>query len=665
MIINLRAVSFVWRFKRSGFSSPSCNSRGLNLTRKWNVYFGVFHRTWSHQTNNLKNPSYFPHLAIIDPLVLSDQQQYDTIAGQRGFTDIVVVPPFDAEDGTDSRTSKNQRWLLWVNRRCSLLGLTTVTCTRPMDPPPGRRKSLDLLPPPSTREGSGVGEDIERAEKPFPRLQHKDTRGRDPHDSIQVRGTSPEKLPRVRETLQIESQMKPCYTVEKGSHDSRALANGVKAYQDRSTCDEPSEIDDTGGGSRILLDNIGSPTRIAAVNNKDLKGIFVIDEIHHEPSTRTKRETEARSKAGAVSGVSCPPEPRGRLSFFPWGAREAMTLAEGLCKPVALSVTKDLDLFIVECSHEEAIDGPRDRVHELRKRQYRVCFWDGSCVSEFLASHEQHNISSVDGKTHSSVEDASGTGKNKLSRDTHGSHGAAFDDAMASEASERSSETEWEACGYSSDETTRLPSAGTRRCLLDPTEMFPLQPPGAEGQPPEVPVAICVLPDDTVVIAFCRLAPLHSGPTVSRAQGVVRAFPRTQHKLKPSAESRVAAAHSFYRPRIYDPGDCFLVRDGLPVITDIAANARGSVFVALCGAEHTGAVIAVGSLAIASTPCASRGRDSWDMRGARTEREMLAVRSMPCRRGSPSDGVTNGAGSFVPIVSGFATALSVDDTDNV
>eukprot|EP00903_Cladosiphon_okamuranus_P015234 g14080.t1 len=122
----------------------------------------------------------------------------------------------------------------------------------------------------------------------------------------------------------------------------------------------------------------------------------------------------------------------------------------------------------------------------------------------------------------------------------------------------------------------------------------------------------------------------------------------------------------------YDVEDSWLVAEGLPVVTGIAAGGVSAVYLSLCGARHDGAVTAVGAL---STTQRRRSRLRTDdprehLRGRAENQkgrgEPPAVQETMLTRGSNgSGGIHRSGGSFVRIASGFAAVLAVDDDMNL
>ena len=436
--------------------------------------------------------------------------------------------------------------------------------------------------------------------------------------------------------------------------------------------------------------------------------VRVLDQTNRRESIKRTRVSHSMDRPD--------PDRTGRLRFLRWGADHPITLVKDLCNPVALCVSSsDSSVFVLEEMSErqqrkDENDRDRGRQQQYPRRskpRYQVCRLDGARLSAWLtyAATRSPAVGGSEFATRHSKQNGQ-AGNDITELNAGGERGPTGFSADNTNFLDDESETEWETSsdsdggdfGERGDEcfpgglsagavvkeagpvlATRsrrqrgvvsfarvleLPSAASSRTN------------GSEGHP-EQPVDMCVLVDGTIVVAFSRSAPLHGGASIAESQGVVRAFPAAGSRARRARPGGVGTALSststadqtltttrtsaVEASRVADDfvgnnvDDGWLVAEGLPVVTGLAAGGGDAVYLSLCGARHDGVVTAIGALSAKGVRSRTNGREG---RGESTggRESMLAT----------GIGSTHRSGeSFVRIASGFAAALAVDDDMNL
>lgn len=428
----------------------------------------------------------------------------------------------------------------------------------------------------------------------------------------------------------------------------------------------------------------------------------------------------------AYGSVNCPrPAQTWQLRFLRWGSQQAMTLVENLCNPIGLCIrSSDLSVFVLEevwprrqCNIDHGQDRyPGDpRQHHRRQKRYRVCRLDGVCFSAWLANKTKRNSAGSEPHTHNGPVRRTMI---HLAGQESGATSAPAD--HTSSPDDDQSETDWDHSSGTSEgddfdshvirdapvsssrarskEYSSCRPARSRRgqAVVDFVEVLELKSPSTVQQDadrhPEQPVNLCVLTDGTIVLAFTRPVPLHDGTSVTENQSVIRAFPAADSSEKTrrgnidaasSTDTLVATpvaasglSHKMDDPLVYNFDDSWLVAEGLPVVTGLAAGGGDAVYLSFRGARHDGVVTAIGSL---STNKRRRPLLVDTRREGFRDRvgSWKGARASPIEGASPSgrnhvnarerDGSRSArsGGSFVRIASGFASALAVDDEMNL
>lgn len=466
------------------------------------------------------------------------------------------------------------------------------------------------------------------------------------------------------------------------------LHNEAVATGGRKNCavDEPPSFGSTystenvekkiAGCTNVLLRGLDSPTRVAAFcgKNKKSRGVLFVHSVTPPPRCLS---LNVASDAATARGICAK-----RLSFFAVGAQRELTLCERLCNPIAICVTRNRDVLVLdEVSRQEPIRDPGhepvEQENDQQKKQFKVRSLHHVKLTSFLESQTMANNSAWKGgikmKTHAPSQNG----------------------GRSTSEGDDESDTDWEenvstsSGGFSPTTNTEVnPIKRNGRCrgrhkapaLQDILE-FPLPP---RGEPTEEPVGMCVLADDTIVIAASRLAPRHGGSAIAESRGVVRVFPSSQtsrDRFHEATATNIVVGDptknekctddncNQERSTAYDPGKQWLLAEGLPVITGIVASdaKSGGIYVSLCGSSRDGTVVAIGAL---STRRCSRGNNAiggvavGKPTGTRQPKSAL---STDANFRSRSNGGEEGTGDnvFVPIVSGHAAILTVDRDNNL
>lgn len=466
--------------------------------------------------------------------------------------------------------------------------------------------------------------------------------------------------------------------------------------------------------------NVTTTTAVAAMQSQ----VRVLDKTKPAEPLKGTRASQSSNRPDA--------DRTGRLCLLRWGAEQPITLINDLCNPVALCVSgSDSSVFVLEQAlgrrqHKDDDDrdrgSPRQHPGRRRKDRYQVCRLDGAQLFAWLSNRPTRSsvVSCSEFATpHKQNGQQAGDGSIKLNSEgeCEPTGGSASDNTNFLEDE---SETEWEASSSSSDggdfgrcrtqDTSSLPGGARakeidsgfvtrsrrRRGVVSFVRVLELPPASSrtndQDSHPEQPVDMCVAADGTIVVAFSRSAPLHGGVSIAEKQGVVRAFPaadsgtrkiRLGSGVGTALSSTNTADQAFVRTPIsaaevsrvadgYDVDDSWLVTEGLPVVTGLAAGGGDAVYMSLCGARHDGAVTAVGALSTRQRrQFPLRTDDPREHLRGRAEnwkggREPPAGRESMLARGSSGSGsVHRVGGSFVRIASGFAAALAVDDDMNL
>lgn len=616
-----------------------------------------------------------------------------------GFTSIANVRP----PSTATTTSEeNERWLIWVDKRRGLLGRTAVICPTRIDPPPGRRhtqsstgrttvipdsettlrgkyvkatRSLSLLTGLATHVNAS-------AAAPIPVLVGTGENCSKGDERLAVKGSESNEEEKMDKSVGCD-QSKQLLSVGI-DRDSSGLAVESAAYNnDVGKHAPPSNPppDTACGNVQVLLGGLNRPSRVAVSTDSKSKGVFFIDEAEAEENDGPIRAVLSPRNV-AIQRDSCSSGQAtrrvGRMRFLPWGAREAITLVERLCNPIALCVHGDSSVFVLEelWESQEHRDGDRDQEPEgKRQKRYRVCCMGGPALSSWL-------------------EDETNCGK--LCRDpVHGfqCNGEWKPDSGARDQDDDVADgtAKWEAasnstCGFSKNDQC---NDSRRRGVVDFVEVLVLPVPPESYDHPEQPVDLCVLTDRTIVVVFHRSVPLHGGVAVSENQGAIRVFPNTRQGYhsdglrsveagKTSGQSAattlgpVLDTSSAISDSSYSSDHNWLVAEGLPVVTGVAAGGGRGIYFSLCGAGRDGVVTAIGSLSTARVPPALLraagvgANDHGEFQAGYHKGGAIASGEIAAGGGKRIGGNSGGCGAkFVRVVSGFAAALTVDEDMNL
>lgn len=507
----------------------------------------------------------------------------------------------------------------------------------------------------------------------------------------------------------VDATRSPGWTDTIDVRPSRAAPDNGQASTGEPQSDNNIGIEEM-GGVQIILRGLHRPTRVAVASGckHDILGIFFIDHTGATDNNRRKSAIPILISETGVANSNQAKSRRGRLRFLRWGdGQEVLTLVERLCNPIALFVAQDSSVFVLEEVWEGSGSGFRDQDRGSRTR-YRVCRLDGTRLSRWLDN---------DRKNRNGVQKvATAIGPRVLgSRDRNEQEGVDGTSLLVGSAvrgelgvaTSDESETDWEissSCASDRDineEGTHIlhgdPHApighSRRRGVVDFVQVLALPSlPVQDGNRPEQPVDFCMLADETIVVAFCRSAPLHDGQSTAEAQGVVRAFPAKPRKPTVvvdvsggSGKNRSGLRLKDCAPSSHSSHQGWLVAEGLPVITGVAASGGSAVYASFCGAGRDGTVHAVASLstgrrarpvrpgavdldAVARGGSRGAARGGGGGGGTGTEAWGRATRDRGGRVGARGGGgrAVRGCGNFfVPIVSGVAATLTVDKDRNL
>lgn len=616
-----------------------------------------------------------------------------------GFTSIANVRP---PNTATTASEKNKRWIIWVDKRRGLLGRTAVTCPTRVDPPPGRRHTQFLtrqtaVTPDSettfhgkdvkvTRSLSiltGLAAHVKAASAPSPALVGSGENGPKDDEHLTVKNSGSNEEEQTDESVGCD-QSKRLHHVRLERDSSRLAVESAAYDNDVGIFAPPSNppLDNACGKVQVLLDGLNRPSRVAAVTGSKSEGVFFIDEAPAEENDGPRRAALS-PKDDAHRRVSCssgrPTRRVGRVRFLPWGSREAITLVERLCNPIALSVHGDSSVFVLEelWGTQNNHDAGRDREPDgKRQTRYRVCCMRGPALSTWLKNEAKHGVLCRD-RAHGFQGD--GECQNAL--------GEGDQDSIA----DGTTEAVWKAasrstCDFSKNDQCK---ESRSRGVVDFVEVLALPVlPESYGRA-EQPVDLCVLTDRTIVVAFYRSAPLHSGVAVSENRGAVRVFPITRQGCRSDGPTSIEAENNSGRSAAtasrsvsdtrsaildssYSSDDSWLVAEGLPVVTGVAAGGGRGIYFSLCGAGRDGAVTAIGSLSTARAPPSlprAKGivaNDRGKIQAGNYKTDALASRQKAVQGGKRAGGKSGGCGAkFVRVVSGFAAALTVDEDMNL
>lgn len=485
-------------------------------------------------------------------------------------------------------------------------------------------------------------------------------------------------------------------------------------------------------GVEVLLRGLDNPTRVAATVGGSSDDENKMDGVFFLHSTGLKRpvvshgvgeqEADGDVKPSLYRrAVNC----SGTLSFLASRAHVEIPIVERLCDPIAVCVTAENDIFLLEVVCQEEGLGSTGIEHGDHEGKAQNTWRENR---RYWVRHIEHStVFTLVGRKSEST-DTSSAPRNDQTRPWQESPSSAD---ISIEDTE--SETDWEACSTSTasianahianrdqeashkadglcEPTNRKFPARTAvhsrrgRATFVPKEVFVLPLP-SEGQPPERPVDMCVLSNGTIVIAFTRLVPLHSGAAVAEAQGIVRAFPLaaeesqrnsdglsstsransgrnednrlvstsaidTDYNLLKSSFTGVDERRTFCKhSSMYRPEEQWVVAEGLAVITGIAANGRKSdaLYASLCGSGVDGTITAIVSLSLhRDEHSVARGQETrangWGRGGIKKPHSRGEARWGCALMGGKHYGEADGS---VPIVSGHAATLTVDNSNNL
>lgn len=524
------------------------------------------------------------------------------------------------------------------------------------------------------------------------------------------------------------------------SHNDAAAvpaASAIPEAQSPKGCIDEDE--DREGSVEILLRGLNRPFLVAAAAGDEGGGVFFVD--HTPPAvtadnvrkTATPSATAGKSSTSrlnqttrgeninrtrAHSSVNCRTAAQTcQLRFLPWGAGQAITV-ENLCNPIGLCVTNsDLSVFVLEkvwprrkCNssdqgHDRQGGGLQQRQSSGHKR-HRVRRLDGARLSAWLANEAKKN--SADSELRTRGGPARGTNNQRTGQEL-GAMTACAHHKISPDDDQ--SETDWDDSSGTSDDgdfdrrvirgvpassvgarpkelsSCRRARFRRRQAVVDFVEVLELLPSSTDQRDDdhhhEQPVDLCVLTDETIVLAFARPAPLHDGASVTECQGVIRAFPvaeRTDGAI--SAKKTMPDATSGLGYHVddsleYNVDDSWLVAEGLPVVTGLAAGGGGAVYLSFRGARHDGVVTAIGSLSTSQRRCSfmvdprredfrrSVGGSRNGARASTIGRSSPSGRTHANARERNGGGGAHGGGGFVRVASGFASSLAVDDDMNL
>lgn len=647
--------------------------------------------------------------------------QHEIVLEPCGFTNIAVVSAPYSGHIKSTTPRKNDRWLVWVDKRRGMLGRTAITCPNQVDPPPGNRQFLAPQARPIMQSELG---DIDlskvvRTRRSIPLLT-----GLAIDADVDLGSTQHGYIGGIHQ------QGRTCAVAE-ASHTLLVDQMGSDRKRDCKTRRFPSEsaigkvhspresrgnavsITTLSGQSpdsirnEVLLSGLKQPSRVAVQGGSETKGVFFIDCAgvkNNGASTATKSLQSGADQAGTTESNRAAAV--GQLRFLRWGERQAVTIVERLCNPIALWVDTDSSAFVLE---ESLVEASQKRkcwwAHHRQNRRYKVCRLSGDKFSAWLDNMAEKKLTV--GKEISGSNDF-------IHRDCKGEHqhgvdrnpvlGFGTESYTENNLSNDGSETEWET---SSDSTSGFGKHGggiqgvvvahvaakalidrfRRRGVVEFVDLFVLPLPPKNEDPAEQPVDLCVLPEGTVVVAFRRSTPLHDGAAVTENQGVVRAFPATygtgnahsqtsidvsETPVEESAGGQALGLNNA-QPLTYDTDNSWLVADGLPVITSVTPSSEFAIYVSFCGAGRDGIVTAICSLPTKKgQPAISRqglevstGGEGRVSRGGGEKEEQTASGLSGQGVWQMSSARREDGKKHVRVVSGFAASLAVDGDNNM
>lgn len=508
--------------------------------------------------------------------------------------------------------------------------------------------------------------------------------------------------------------------------DAAAAAAALPEAQSREGCIDEDE--EKQRAVEILLRGLNRPSLVAAAASGKGGGVFFIDctppAATVKSNTRTLDKTTRGEKINgtlAFNCVNCPTAAQTwQLRFLRWGAGQAITLVNYLCNPIGLCIrSSDLSVFVLEQvwprrqrNNDHGQDrhrGGSKRCLNRKQKRYRVCRLDGARLSAWLANEAKRNSAGSEPCMNNRPE--RGTMTQRVAQES-GAMTSSADRTSCSDDDQ--SETDWDNSSGTSDDgcfdrhvVQDLPvsssgapskkcssyrSARSRRgqACVGFVEVLDLLAPSTDQQDdnrhPEKPVDLCVLTDGTIVLAFARPAPLHDGASVTQNQSVIRAFPTADRNNRTERSTDVASStdnlvkipvvasgpgYNVDDPLVYNFNDSWLVAEGLPVVTGLAAGGGGAVYVSFRGARHDGIVTAIGSLPTSRPRCrllVDTRRDKFRVGAARaspTGGASSSGRNHADASEKNGGGGAHSGGNLVRIASGFASALTVDDDMNL
>lgn len=486
---------------------------------------------------------------------------------------------------------------------------------------------------------------------------------------------------------------------------------------------------DNKGGGVFFVDHT-PPADTAHNVNKTAIASVTVEKSNTSPLDQTTRG-ENINRTRAYRSLNCPTAAQTcQLRFLRWGAGQAITLVENLCNPIGMCIrSSDSSVFVLEevwprrqcdsSDHDQDRHrgGPQQRLNRGHQR-HRVCRLDGARLSAWLVTEAKRSLADSELRTRYGPARVT---KNQLTGQESGAMATLADHMISLDDDQ--SVTDWDdSSGISNDggfdrhgviRGVPVSSGGApskehssyrpvrcrrRQAVVDFVEVLELLPTSTDQRDDdrhlEQPIDLCVLTDGTIVLAFARPAPLHDGASVTERQGVIRAFPEAKSIKNPEREITDAAlsanalvtttpdaasglGYNVDDALEYNFHDGWLVAEGLPVITGLAAGGGGAVYLSFRGARHDGVVTAIGSLSTSQRRRNSlvdprredfRGRVDSSRKGAAAS---AIGRSSPSGQAHANAGERNGGGGahsgggFVRVASGFASSLAVDDDMNL
>ncbi|CAM9329490.1 unnamed protein product [Ectocarpus sp. 4 AP-2014] len=707
------------------------------------------------------------------PAFLHRSFQHEVLLESCSFTSIAVVDEPSEPDATSTVAKKKvkRRWLVFVDRRRGLLGSMMLSCPTRVDQLPGRRRSYHFpvrpapiavvlsIPGSKPTVPTGCGDVLPAHGSQGVTAQRQTEHQSGSTSASNARADDSRKGRRNSLPLSTGNRMAdvddavawPTLVVENitgqvGEHPPEDGLTNVVVEGSQTASPEKQEDQYDGRICRhrtepvvkILLSGLNRPILVAAATTtRTGRGVFFIEQAspavavdcsssskgttttqqppEHSANWKFREEQVNQERASR----NRPPPPRTwQLRFLRWGAKQAVTLVENFCKPIALCIGgADSSVFVLEEVHKRRhCDNDPDQAKNLsgsqqhlyrRPKRYRVRFLRGSHLSAWLSNEEAKRrrfASGEEGATshrHDRQTGGIGTqldakqkpipvgtsayGLSFLNDESDTDWGSSSDD---SEDGDFDNHDNQEVAGVSigarveENRSERSVRSRRRRGMVDFVEILAFQSPSAPKKGGErhreQPVGLCVLRDGTVVVAFSRPCPLHGGASVAKSQGVIRAFPANEMDVDRfprtalstnTADETLSTRH--VAPPSYSTEDSWLVAEGLPVITGLVAGAGDAVYMSLCGASHDGTVTSIGSLSTRKrcrVPQVDPRREDFTSRAACEKRERVSSAGRNKHAGATwGDGLgdSHSERKLTRLSSGFAATLAVDDDMNL